>query len=50
MHVELLILLDLGEVDREVIVSDGLEVAPKARVANQRLVALGELALQGGHD
>src|SRR6195256_2505190 len=48
--VELLLLLDLVGVDREVLVADRLQVAPKAGVADQRLVALGELALQRGHD
>ena len=32
------------------LVVDRLQVAPKAGVADQRLVALGELTLQRGHD
>jgi hypothetical protein len=48
--VELPLLLDLIGIDREVLVADGLEIAPKAGVADQRLVALGKLALQRGHD
>ena len=32
------------------LVADRLQVAPKAGVADQCLVALGELALQRGHD
>ena len=42
--VELSLLLDLVGIDCEVLVADRLEVAPKAGVADQRLVALGELA------
>src|SRR5215475_6428622 len=48
--VELLVLLDLVGVDREVRVADRFEIAAKADVADQCLVALGELALQRGHD
>ena len=48
--VELLLLLDLVGIDREVLAADRLEVTPKAGVADQRLVALGELALQRGDD
>jgi hypothetical protein len=33
-----------------VLIADRLEVAPEAGVADQCLVALGELALQRGHD
>ena len=48
--VELLLFLDLVGIDREVLIADRLQVAPKAGVADQRLVALGELPLQRGHD
>src|SRR5262245_59712107 len=48
--VELVLRLDLFGVDREVLLAERLEIAPKARVADQCLVALGELALQCGHD
>ena len=44
------IFLDLVGIDREVLIADRLQVAPKAGVADQRLVALGELPLQRGHD
>src|SRR5271157_3440346 len=37
-------------IDRKVLVTDRLEIAPKAGIADQGLVALGELALQCGHD
>jgi hypothetical protein len=43
-------LLDLVGVDRKVLLADRLEVTPKTGVADQRLVAFGELALQYGHD
>ena len=33
--------LDLVEIDREVLVADRLEVAPKVGVADQRLVTFG---------
>ena len=39
--VELLFVLDLVEIDREVLVADRLEVAPKVGVADQRLVTFG---------
>src|SRR3974377_200072 len=48
--VKFLLLLDLVGVDRKVLVADRPQIAPKAGVADQCLVALGELALQGGHD
>ena len=48
--VELRLLLDLVGIDGEVVVADRLEEAAKAGVADQRLVALGELALQRGQD
>jgi hypothetical protein len=48
--VELLLLLDLVGIDRKVLVADRLEVAPKAGIANGRLVALGELAFRRGDD
>ena len=40
----------MAAIDREELVADRLQVAPKAGVADQRLVALGELALQRGDD
>src|SRR3974377_193221 len=48
--VKFLLLLDLVGVDREVLVADRPQIAPKAGVADQCLFALGELALQRGHD
>ncbi len=48
--VELLLLLDLVGVDGEALAADRFEVAAKAGIADERLVALGELALQRGHD
>ena len=47
---EVLLLLDLVGIDREVLIADRLQVAPKAGVADQRLVALGKLPLQRGDD
>ena len=44
------LLLDLVGIDREVLVADRLQVAPKAGVADQRLVALDKLPLQRGDD
>ena len=37
-------------IDRQVLVADRLQVAPKAGVADQRLVALGKLPLPRGDD
>ena len=48
--VEFLLLLDLVGIDREVLVADRLQVAPKAGVADEGLVALGKLALQRGYN
>jgi hypothetical protein len=48
--VELLLLLDLVGINREVLIADRLQVAPKAGVADQRLVAFGQLPLQRGED
>jgi len=44
--VELPLLLDLIGIDGEALGADRLEVAAKAGVADERLVALGELALE----
>jgi hypothetical protein len=46
--IELLLFRDLVGVNREVLIADRLQVAPKAGVADQRLVAFGELACQRG--
>ena len=48
--VELVVLRDLVGINREVLVADRLQVTAVAGVADQRLVALGELALQRGDD
>src|SRR5207245_3835834 len=48
--VELLLLLDLIAIDREVIFADCLQVTPITGVAHQRLVALGEPPLKSGED
>jgi hypothetical protein len=48
--VELGVLSDLVGIDREVIIADRPEVTAIAGIADQRLVALGELALQRGED
>ena len=48
--VELRIRLGLIVVDREVAGSDGLHEAPEAFVADQRLVAMGELAVKAGQN
>jgi hypothetical protein len=48
--VEPFVLLDLIGIDPEVILADRLQVAAIAGVADQRLVALGELPLQCGYD
>ena len=45
--VELPLLLDLVGIDREVLVADRLEVAPKAGVADQRLVRLWRAGAPG---
>ena len=48
--VELRIRLGLVVVDREVAGPDGLHEAPEAFVADQRLVAMGELAVEAGQN
>jgi hypothetical protein len=48
--IEPLLFLDLVGIDREVLIADRLQVTPKAGVADQRLVAFGELPLQRGED
>ena len=48
--VELGVLLGLGGVDGEVAVAFGLEEAAEAGVADQRLVALGELTFEVGQE
>jgi hypothetical protein len=42
--VELALLLDLVGINRKILLADGLEIPPSTGVADQRLVALGELA------
>jgi hypothetical protein len=42
--VELALLLDLVGINRKILLADGLEIPPNTGVADQRLVALGELA------
>src|SRR5262245_2373416 len=48
--VELLLLLDLVGIDGEVLIADRFQVTLKAGVADQRLVAFRELALQCRQD
>jgi hypothetical protein len=48
--IELLLLLDLVGIDGEVLIAHRFQVTPKAGVADQRLVAFRQLALQRGED